>query len=690
MADSAPREDAAEAAASSPWLLEVENLHVHFVTTAGVVRAVEGLSYKVKPGEVVALVGESGCGKSVSALTVMRLLAKPAGRVVAGRILFQGRDLLKLSEEEMRAIRGREISMIFQEPMTSLNPVLTIGFQIMEPLMIHLGMSEKQARARAAELMRMVGIPDGERRLDQYPHQFSGGMRQRVMIAIGLACNPKLIIADEPTTALDVTIQAQILQLMKDLSRELGIAMVIITHNLGVVARYADRVNVMYAARMAEQGTADDVFARPRHPYTFGLLRSVPRLDRPREAKLETIEGLPPNLVSPPPGCRFAPRCAAATEACKVAPPPLVEVESGHYSACIRATELAEKGPQAIGLSKPAGPAKLEVPRSESPPLLRLERLTKHFVVSSGSRLFGRSSAIVRAVNDVSFSIAPGQTLGLVGESGCGKTTVGRLVLKLEEPTSGSIFFEGKDLTKAGHDVMRDVRRRIQVIFQDPYSSLNPRMTVGQIISEPLLVYRMVPNKKAARERVEDLLTQVGLYPYMADRYPHELSGGQRQRVGIARALAMEPKFIVCDEPVSALDVSIQAQVINLLEDLQEKYGLTYLFIAHDLAVVRHISHRIAVMYLGRVMEIADRNSLYENPLHPYTQALLAAVPVPDPAAERARDHTILAGEVPSPLNPPSGCVFRTRCPRATEECKVVVPELRKFGEDHYAACIHI
>ncbi len=680
----------AQPAASDDWLLEVDNLHVHFVTSAGVVRAVEGLSYKVRPGEVMALVGESGCGKSVSALSVMRLLAKPAGRIVGGRIMFQGRDLLKLSEDEMRGIRGREISMIFQEPMTSLNPVLTIGFQIMEPLMIHLGLSESAARARAVELMRQVGIPDGERRLDQYPHQFSGGMRQRVMIAIGLACNPKLIIADEPTTALDVTIQAQILQLMKDLSRDLGIAMVIITHNLGVVARYADRVNVMYAARMVEQGTAEDVFARPRHPYTYGLLRSVPRLDKPRGAKLETIEGLPPNLVSPPPGCRFAPRCTAAIEACKAGQPPFIEVEAGHRSACIRAAELAEKGPRAIGLSEETAAEKQDRVHGSQEPLIRLEKLNKQFVVSRGSRLFRQPEAVVRAVNDVSFSIAPGQTLGLVGESGCGKTTVGRLVLKLEEATSGAVVFENKDLTQARHHDLQDVRRRIQVIFQDPYSSLNPRMTIGQILSEPQLVYGMAPNRKAARKRVEELLTQVGLYPYMADRYPHELSGGQRQRVGIARALVMEPKFIVCDEPVSALDVSIQAQIINLLEDLQEQYGLTYLFIAHDLAVVRHISHRIVVMYLGRVMEIADRDSLYENPLHPYTQALLAAVPVPDPAAELARKHTILSGEVPSPLNPPSGCVFRTRCPKATAECKVAVPELRKFGEDHYAACIHI
>src|SRR5215831_12498761 len=342
----------APGAATSPWLLEVENLHVHFVTTRGVVRAVEGISYKVKPGETVALVGESGCGKSVSSLAIMRLLAKPAGRVVAGRILFQGVNLLDLAEENMRAIRGRDIAMIFQEPMTSLNPVLTIGFQIMEPLLIHLAMTEVEARARAIELLKLVGIPDPERRLDQYPHQFSGGMRQRVMIAIALSCNPKLIIANEPTTALDVTIQAQILKLMKDLSRDLGIALILITHNLGIVARYADRVNVMYAGRLAEQGAAGALFAKPLHPYTAGLLRSVPRLDRPRGAKLETIEGMPPNLLDPPPGCRFAPRCAAKVPESEVAPPPLVEVEPGHRSACVRAFEMARVGAEGLGLAR--------------------------------------------------------------------------------------------------------------------------------------------------------------------------------------------------------------------------------------------------------------------------------------------------------------------------------------------------
>jgi peptide/nickel transport system ATP-binding protein len=686
----APRGADAPAPAHSPWLLEVEDLHVHFVTTRGVVRAVEGISYKVRPGETVALVGESGCGKSVSSLAIMRLLAKPAGRIVAGRIVFQGRNLLELTEDQMREIRGRDIAMIFQEPMTSLNPVLTIGFQIMEPLLIHLGMSEGAARARALELLKMVGIPDPERRLDQYPHQFSGGMRQRVMIAIALSCNPKLIIADEPTTALDVTIQAQILKLMKDLSRDLGIALVVITHNLGIVARYADRVNVMYAARMAEQGAAADVFAKPLHPYAAGLLRSVPRLDKPRGLKLETIDGLPPNLLDPPAGCRFAPRCPARLDACEAAPPPLIEAEPHHYSACVRAAELAQVGPAGLGLQsanpRPPGAKSLDVTR----PLLQVRDLCTHFEAGSGMQLLKGAKAVVRAVDGVSFDVFRGETLGLVGESGCGKTTVGRTLLRLEQATSGAIVFEDADVTRVAGSRLQDYRRKVQVIFQDPYSSLNPRMTIGQIIAEPMQVYRLVTGARAARERVSELLAQVGLFEYMAERYPHELSGGQRQRVGIARALAMQPSFIVCDEPVSALDVSIQAQIINLLEDLQQKYGLTFLFIAHDLAVVRHISDRVIVMYLGRVMEIADRDTLYADPLHPYTKALLDAVPVPDPLIEAKREYRVLGGEVPSPLNPPRGCVFHTRCPMATDECKMAIPELREVRPKHYAACIKL
>ena len=680
----------APVAGHGPWLLEVEDLHVHFVTTRGVVRAVEGISYKVRPGETVALVGESGCGKSVSSLAIMRLLARPAGRVVAGRILFQGRNLLDLMEDEMRQIRGRDIAMIFQEPMTSLNPVLTIGFQIMEPLMIHLGMTTEAARARAAELLKLVGIPDADRRLDQYPHQFSGGMRQRVMIAIALSCNPKLVIADEPTTALDVTIQAQILKLMKDLSRDLGIALVVITHNLGIVARYADRVNVMYAARMAEQGTAADVFAKPLHPYTAGLLRSVPRLDQPRGLKLETIDGLPPNLLDPQSGCRFAPRCPAQQPACTQAPPPLIEAEPHHYSACIRAQELARVGPAGLGLqsANPQLPAPKQLDLSQ--PVLRAHELRTYFEVGAGVQMFKRQRFEVRAVDGLSFEVFRGETLGLVGESGCGKTTVGRTLLRLEQATGGEIVFEGANVTHAQGQQLKDYRRKIQVIFQDPYSSLNPRMTIGQIIAEPLRVYRIVPDARSARARVAELLAQVGLFEYMAERYPHELSGGQRQRVGIARALAMQPSFIVCDEPVSALDVSIQAQIINLLEELQQKYRLTLLFIAHDLAVVRHISDRVIVMYLGKVMEIAYRDALYADPLHPYTKALLDAVPIPDPRLEAKREYRVLGGEVPSPLNPPRGCVFHTRCPLASEECKMAVPELREVKPRHFAACIKI
>ncbi|MGZ8156291.1 MAG: ABC transporter ATP-binding protein [Burkholderiales bacterium] len=678
------------AAPRSEWLLDVQDLHVHFVTTRGVVRAVEGISYNVRAGEVVALVGESGCGKSVSSLAVMRLLARPAGRIVAGRILFEGRDLLKLSDDEMREIRGRDIAMIFQEPMTSLNPVLTIGFQIMEPLLIHLRMDTAAARARATDLLRMVGIPDAQRRLDQYPHQFSGGMRQRVMIAIGLACNPKLIIADEPTTALDVTIQAQILKLMKDLSRDLGIAMVIITHNLGIVARYADRVNVMYAARMTEQAAARALFGKPLHPYTAGLLRSVPRLDRPRGAKLETIEGAPPNLLDPPQGCRFASRCPAQVPESLCAQPPMLEVEPAHYSACVRAAEMARVGADGLGLARAsllAAPEK-RVDRREA--LLSVRGLKTYFEVASGFKALGSGRAVVRAVDGLSFDVFRGETLGLVGESGCGKTTVGRTLLRLETPTEGTISFAGADVTHATGDALKQYRRQIQVIFQDPYSSLNPRMTIGQIIAEPMIVYRLQPDRAAAHAKVGELLTQVGLFDYMAQRYPHELSGGQRQRVGIARALAMQPSFIVCDEPVSALDVSIQAQIINLLEELQAKLGLTYLFIAHDLAVVRHISDRVIVMYLGRAMEVADRDALYAVPLHPYTRALLDAVPIPDPDIEARREYKVLGGEVPSPLDPPPGCVFNTRCPWATDECKMQVPELREIRPGHFAACIKL
>ena len=662
-------------------LLEVEDLHVHFETSRGIVRAVEGLSFQVARGEVVAIVGESGSGKSVSALAIMRLLPRLTGHT-KGRITFDGQSLLDLDDEEMRQIRGRDISMIFQEPMTSLNPLLTIGLQITEPLTIHMGMSDAQARARAVELLSLVGIPDAEGRLDQYPHQFSGGMRQRVMIAIGLACNPKLVIADEPTTALDVTIQAQILELMKDLSRKLNIALIIITHNLGVVARYADRVIVMYAARMAAQGAADAVFHQPRHPYTMGLLRSVPRLDRPRGTRLETIEGLVPNLADAPPGCRFAPRCPFRIPICDQEPP-LFPTDTGALSRCHRHAEIAA-GKITWAAS---GAGAQQAMTQGSGAVLSVRGLTKHFPVRAK---LGKKKTVVRAVEDVSFAIKPGETLGLVGESGCGKTTVGRLILRLEQPTRGEIEFEGTNLLTASPSELKTIRRKIQVIFQDPYSSLNPRMTVGEIIGEPLHVYKLAANSKAAAARVGELLNQVGLRPELAERYPHQLSGGQRQRVGIARALSMEPSFIVCDEAVSALDVSIQGQIINLLEDLQRRLGLAYLFIAHDLAVVRHISMRVVVMYFGRIMEVADRDAIYREALHPYTKVLLDAAPVPDPTVEKARAPRLIKGELPSHMAPPTGCVFNTRCPMAIQACREVIPPLEEKRPGHFAACIRV
>jgi peptide/nickel transport system ATP-binding protein len=672
---------AAQPGVAAP-LLQVEDLHTQFHTSRGIVRAVEGVSFSVDRGEVVAIVGESGSGKSVTALSIMRLLPRLTGKIPKGRVMFDGRNLLELDDEEMRAIRGHGISMIFQEPMTSLNPILTIGLQIKEPLLIHLGMTEEQATARAVELLSLVGITDPERRLDQYPHQFSGGMRQRVMIAIGLACNPKLIIADEPTTALDVTIQAQILELMKNLSRQLNIALIVITHNLGVVARYADRVIVMYAARVAEQGPAEQLFHRPRHPYTMGLLRSVPRLDHPRGSRLETIEGLPPNLANVSAACRFAPRCPFRIAVCEQEPP-LYPTDTGSLSRCHRHAEIAE-GKIVWASHSGAG---LNFAANTEAPVLSVKHLTKHFAVSGGLRSAGGT---VRAVQDVSFDIYPGETLGLVGESGCGKTTVGRLILRLEEPSEGEIRFEGVNLSTGSPAELKAMRRKVQVIFQDPYSSLNPRMTVGQIIGEPLSVYKIVSGRKQNEERVADLLENVGLRPEMAERYPHQLSGGQRQRVGIARALAMEPSFIVCDEAVSALDVSIQGQIINLLEELQRKFRLAYLFIAHDLAVVRHISARVVVMYFGRVMEIADRDVLYNGSLHPYTKVLLDAAPVPDPTIEKQREPRLIKGELPSHLAPPTGCVFNTRCPMASQECREIVPPLEEKRPGHFAACIKV
>ena len=670
-------------AASDTPVLSVRNMNVRFTTEGGDVQAVRGLSYDVYPGEILAIVGESGSGKSVSSLAIMRLLADNA-KVTADRMAFDGVDLLGLSRADMRALRGKGIGMIFQDPMMALNPVMTVGEQLTEPLRIHLGLTPAAARERALELLGLVGIPDARTRIDQYPHQFSGGMRQRVMIAIGLSCHPKVLIADEPTTALDVTIQAQILDLMQDLCHRLQIALVIITHNLGVVARYADRVLVMYGGRVMEQGACRPLFQNPRHLYTAGLLASVPTLEGPLGRRLAGIEGTPPSPTDLPPGCPFAPRCMHAQPACAQASAARL-TDVGTMSACVRADDMAAGRIRwTTGLAEL--PAVAPAVR-DGDVLVEVSGLQKTFALKKG--LFGAQRQ-VQALRDVSLSIRPGETIGVVGESGCGKSTLGRLLLRLDEPSGGQVRFRGEDITHRGDRALRAFRRHTQVVFQDPYSSLNPRQRIGSILTEPMLVHGIVASRAEARAEAVRLLQEVGLRAEHAERYPHQLSGGQRQRVAIARALAMRPEFIVCDEAVSALDVSVQAQVVNLLADLQERMNLAYLFIGHDLAVVRQIATKVVVMYLGRIVEVADRDSFYAQPLHPYAQVLMAAVPSTEQIGMGSVQAQAIRGEPPSPLSPPSGCAFRTRCSMATDECARTVPELRSVAPGRLVACLKL
>jgi peptide/nickel transport system ATP-binding protein len=664
-------------------LLEVDDLRTYFDSEAGVVRAVDGVSFHIDAGETLAVVGESGSGKSVMSLSIMRLIAEPPGRFAGGRILFKGENLLARSERAMRAVRGNEIAMIFQEPMTSLNPVRTIGAQIAEAVALHRRQGRAQAMRRAIEMLDLVGIPEPARRAGSYPHQMSGGMRQRAMIAMALCCNPQLLIADEPTTALDVTIQAQILDLMRRLQREIGMSILFITHDLGVVAEIADRVVVMYAGQAVEDATAPAIFARPRMPYTMGLLASVPRVDRAaaRQQRLQAIAGNVPNPLALPPGCAFAPRCGFAVAACHADRPALLDSGDGHMVRCPLWNQLTP-APTVATLHAEAAAATPQ-PHRDAGPLLEINDLRVHFPLRGG--LFSRVTGAVKAVQDISFTIADGEVVGLVGESGSGKTTAGRAILRLIEPTSGQIRFRGQDVIGADRAGLRDLRKQMQIVFQDPYASLDPRMAVGNIIGEALDIHGLARGK-ARHERIADLLERVGMSADHMRRYPHEFSGGQRQRIGIARALAVEPRFIVADEPVSALDVSIQAQVVNLLQDLKDELGLTLLFIAHDLGVVEYLSDRVIVMYLGRIMEIAPARELYANPVHPYTEALLAGVPIPDPTARRHR--ILLTGDIPSPIDPPSGCVFRTRCPIATADCAAIVPPLVQCAPGHFLACI--
>jgi peptide/nickel transport system ATP-binding protein len=586
-------------------LLEIENLKTWFHTEEKVVRAVDGVTLSIPEGQTLGVVGESGSGKSVTALSLMRLLPPETARVHEGRIVFLGRDLVGLPLREMRKIRGKEIGMIFQEPMTSLNPVFTVGDQVMEPIMVHEKVSRAEARERALALFREVDIPDPERRLGSYPHEMSGGQKQRVMIAMALSCNPKLLIADEPSTALDVTIQKQILELLRRLRDQRGMSILFISHDLGVIAEIADRVAVMFQGHLVELADVLDVFERPQHPYTRSLLACRPRLGT-------TYRRLPTTNT----------------------------FMSWHWDENhTLVIEEKKVDPAALKALESAGRPKMLAPEGE--PLLKVRDLEVHFPIRRG--VFSRVKDHVRAVDGISFDVWPGQTLGLVGESGCGKTTTGRAILRLVEPTAGKVEFEGRDLSTVPSREFRALRRNLQIIFQDPYSSLNPRMTVGDMIAEPLEVHRLLRTKAERNDRVVRLLEEVGLQADHMNRYPHEFSGGQRQRISIARALALEPRFIVCDEAVSALDVSVQAQVLNLLRDLQEKHGLTYIFISHDLSVVKFMSDTMAVMKDGKIVEMGPAEAIYADPREEYTRRLIDAVPKSDVASIRARRADRLA-----------------------------------------------
>jgi oligopeptide/dipeptide ABC transporter ATP-binding protein len=690
-------------------LLEIEGLRTEIRRRKDTVRPVDGVSLTVHQGETVGLVGESGCGKTMTAMSVLRLLP-PGGHVTSGQIRLSGTDLVPLSANEMRKIRGRDIAMVFQDPMTSLNPTMTIGRQIAGPVRVHLGLAQAAAMNRAEEVLGLVGVPRPAERLGDYPHQLSGGLRQRVMIAMALACEPKLLIADEPTTALDVTIQAQILELLSDLAQRLNMGMLLVTHDMGVIAGRTDRVLVMYAGRIVEAAGTDELFSGPRHPYTEALLGSIPRLDQPRDQQLQVIPGRPPDLASPPAGCRFASRCSYATQECRDQDPALDGPDPAHSYACFHprpaapepgrstaasntaasstaASNTAIASPRATGTggeSTSIDSTSLDSTGDSQVPLLELTDVHKEFGVHAG--VLQRRVASVKAVSGVSFSVAAGETFGLVGESGCGKTTIGRLIATLERADSGSVRFEGTDLGSLSGRRLRQARRQVQLMFQDAYASLDPRMPAGASIREPLMVQH-VGTRATRAATVNDLLDKVGLPRSAVTRYPHEFSGGQRQRIGLARALALNPQLVVADEPVSALDVSIQSQVLNLMKSLQADFGLTLIVISHDLSVVRYLADRIGVMYLGKLVEIGPATQIYARPAHPYTASLLAAVPVPDPRQERAKQRAVIAGELPSALHPPSGCRFRTRCPKAQDLCAAQEPPPRPFGEGHLAAC---
>ena len=712
-------------------ILEIKDLQMSFRSVVGTTRAVNGVSFAVQPGEIVGLVGESGCGKSVTARSVVGLVPSPPAVFESGEIWLNTRagrvNMLvnRGNERVLRRIRGREVSMIFQEPMRSLHPMMPVGSQVAEGILEHEEIGLNMAYARTEEMLEMVGLPQPSQLLSRYPHELSGGMRQRVMIALALACRPQLLIADEPTTALDVTIQAQILELIRHLRDQLGMSVLLITHNMGVVASIADRVSVMYLGVIVETGTVHEVFEQAAHPYTQGLLASIPSLHSEPKTPLQSLKGVVPELALAPQGCVFADRCPEVMSKC-LETPPLITLSEQHKAKCwlydspapagaitlesphSQTGEVVDERPPAPPTKALAGHAAVAAGGEEAVAKLlpdtggsdqggstddddvgvRVREMTLHYPIYKG--VLRRKVGTVQAVDDFDLTIHRGEIVGLVGESGCGKTSVGRLITRLVDPTAGSIQFringELEDITHMSEPAMKGVRRQMGMVFQDPLSSLNPRLNVRDIVGEPLILHKIAKGKEVDA-RVGRLLEMVGLRPEHQSRFPHAFSGGQRQRIAIARALSTEPAFLVADEPVSALDVSVQSQVLNLLMDLQQQLDLTMLFIAHDIAVVRHISDRIAVMYLGKIVEIGSTTAVCSTPVHPYTEALLASIPLPSPGAQTS--HAIATGELPDPSAPPAGCRFHTRCPYRQDICTVEEPRLRPVAgrRGYWSAC---
>ena len=675
-------------------LLDIQDLHTDIEIRSGVVHALSGVDLYVNPGETLGIVGESGSGKTMTALSLMGLLPQ-GGRVSSGSIFLDGQDLTKMPLHAKRKLRGTKVGMIFQDPLTSLNPTMKIGLQVCEPLRVHKKMSKKDALERAVEILKRVGMPRPEIVINNYPHQLSGGMRQRVMIAMALVCEPRILIADEPTTALDVTTQMQILDLIDELRDEYQMGVILITHDLGVVAGHTDRVAVMYAGRIVETAPTKTLFTEPKHRYTSSLMAALPERALAAGTKLFSIPGAPPSLTNLPVGCRFASRCLWAGAECVERYPDL-SGEGFHTYSCFHPVQEGDESPAELQ-AKLEGSAPIDEAVAEpgaqvvygevedtDEVLLDVKEASREYA-SSGSGFLKRDKGVVSAVDRVSITLKKGETYGLVGESGCGKSTMGRLIAGLEPPSGGAIELGGRDLaTLKGRDAVR-IHRDVQMMFQDSYAAMDPRMRIDQILAEPMSIQK-TGNTRQIAARIMEIIEQVGLTEEILDRYPHEFSGGQLQRIGFARSLTLAPDLIVADEPVSALDVSVQAQVLNLMKDLQAELGLSYLFISHDLAVVQYMADRIGVMYLGRIVEEGPAKEVVENPKHPYTKALIDSIPVPDPEFSHDDQAIKLTGEPPSAVNPPKGCRFRPRCPFAGEECKIQ-PLLTE--ETHRVACHH-